>query len=401
MNNALRDIYQRVLGDVPQDYHRFLFDIIDLNPRLIGLVGPRGVGKTTLLLQLIKEKCDLNRTFYFSADHILFSRQTLYEFVDDLYMHHGITHFFIDEIHQYKNWNQELKNLYDGFPDIHIVFSGSSSIDIVKGSYDLSRRALLHHLPGLSFREYIHLKTGSEIPKINFSDLLSHEANAKLSLVSTPGIKGLFTDYLNRGYYPFSIEDQAYFKEKLANVIHKMVFEDIANFYQLKTENLIVFKKILNFLASIPPGKTSTYSLAKNLSMNDRTIHQYLVILEEIGLIHLLTADGTANQQLRKPEKVLLSNTNLLHLLSTERDTANFRGMQREIFFLGAIKPAGLEAYYDKFGDYRVNDITFEIGGKNKTRTQIQDLEHAFIVKDDAVVSYPGSIPLMFFGFLY
>ena len=168
MLNSLKMIYQRLLDEVSLEYHRFLYAEFKLNSRITGLIGARGVGKTTMLLQIIKEQFDTKNTFYFSADHIYFEKSTIYEFIEQLYLTDGITNFFIDEIHKYKNWSQELKNIYDGFPAIKIIFSGSSSLDLIKGSHDLSRRAKLYHLPGMSFREYLNFRTNSKFTKIRF-----------------------------------------------------------------------------------------------------------------------------------------------------------------------------------------------------------------------------------------
>lgn len=402
MVETLRLIYHRVVERVNMDFHRYLFSFFEINDRLTGLIGARGVGKTTLLLQYIKKNFpNLNDTFYVSADHIYFDKVTLYEFIETMYLTQGISTFFIDEIHKYVNWNQEIKNLYDGFPDITIVFSGSSSLDIVKGSYDLSRRAKLYHLAGMSLREYINYHAKIEINPITLNELIFNPYQYDLIFSNIHKIKGYFQDYLQNGFYPFIHENPLSYYEKLLRVVDKTIYEDITNFYKLKTENLHQFKKILNFIVTIPPGKLSIHNLAKNLSMDDKTVANYLIILQETNLINLVYANVTGNQLLRKPEKVFINNTNLQYALSGNISRKIELGSVRELYFLQAIRNAGQDVFYSDQGDFIVNDQIFEIGGENKTRHQIKRLKDAFLVKDDTLLSAKGEIPLYYFGFLY
>ncbi len=237
------------------------------------MIGPRGVGKTTLLLQFIKNKVLNPRdAFYFSADHIFFNTTTLWEFIQTLYEEEGVELIFVDEIHKYPNWNQELKNIYDSFPRLKIVFSGSSSLDLVTGSYDLSRRAALHYLHGLSFREYLNFTTGSNFGTLTFADIVNSPLEASADLAEIPRLKGHFKTYLRQGYYPFLFEDEGQFFDRLERVINKTIYEDIGNYYSLKTTNLRYFSKILSFLATIPPGKISMNNLAQNLSIDSKTV---------------------------------------------------------------------------------------------------------------------------------
>lgn len=401
MISSLQMIYHRLLHDVSLTHHRFLFPQLKLSSRLTGLIGPRGVGKTTLLLQLIKQYFDQKSAFYFSADHFYFSNHTLYEFIEDLFLHEGVQTFFIDEIHRYANWCQELKNIYDGFPAIKIIFSGSSSLDIVKGGYDLSRRAKMYTLPGLSFREYLSFYTGHTLEVIPFNELMENHAQYDALLSSIPKIKGHFNDYLKQGYYPFQKEDPLNYYEKLLTVIDKTIYEDIANFYRLKTENLFHFKRILSFLASIPPGNMSIHNIAKNLSLDDKTVSNYLVQLKDTGLIHLIFPAGEGNTLLRRPEKIFIQNTNL-HCVINGTVNGNIDiGTIRELFFIQSLTGAGKIPYYSKTGDYEVDHFILEIGGKNKTTQQIKNIPNAFLIKDDIIVSRRREIPLMLIGFLY
>lgn len=403
MKDLLRATFQRLLEAVQTKTHRYLYDQFNISNRLTGLIGPRGVGKTTLMLQYIKEHLLANdKVFYFSADHIYFNSVSILEFVGELYQLDGIDTFFIDEIHKYANWNQELKNIYDGFPSIKIVFSGSSSIDIVKGSYDLSRRAKLFHLHGMSFREYLNFSHHTAFEPISFDTLIEDYQAYSIKLATIPKVLGCFRDYLAYGYYPFVFEDRLSYYDKILMVIEKTINEDIANFYNLKTPNLVLFKKILNFLATIPPGQVSTHKLAQNLKIDDKTVANYVMILQEAGLVRLVYVNAGGSKLLRKPEKMFINNTTLLTALNSYLAPNAVEGTVRELFFLQSLADSGVDVYYGGRGDFLVNDVIFEIGGKNKDFAQLHGVsERAFLVKDGITVAGKDVIPLLCFGFLY
>jgi len=400
--DSLSEIYHELLAEVVVDKHRYLFDKINLNNRMTGIVGARGVGKTTMMLQLIKQRLPKDsKAFYVSADNIYFQQNLLFEFVAHLYRYENIDHFFVDEIHRYTNWNQELKNIYDSFPKVKVIFSGSSSIDLVKGSYDLSRRANLYHLQGLSFREYLNFFHGLDQPTITFSDLITHPEDVAKSISSIPKLLGHFEDYLARGYYPyFDMEIVGYY-DKIHQTIDKAIYQDIANFYQLKTQNLVYFKRILNFLASIPPGEMSVNNLAKNLQIDNKTAQYYLEILAEIALIRIVTVPEGGNKLLRLPTKVFIENTTLLTALNHYLGENLSVGTVRELFFIQSVVNANLPLFYSTIGDYVVDNHYFEIGGKNKDRSQLKEKDHAFVVKDGILHPSYHTLPLYLFGFLY
>lgn len=402
MLDSLQMIFERLINDTSMLHHRFLYHKFNLNNRLTGLIGPRGVGKTTLLLQLIKKHyAGSNQVFYVSADHIYFKEKKIYSFIEELYLQQSITTFFIDEIHKYDNWNQELKNIYDGFPDIKIVFSGSSSLDLIKGSYDLSRRANIYYLPGLSFREYLNFSTNARHSAYTFEDLMKNYTTISKTLAKIPGVFGDFHSYLKQGFYPFFAEDPLTYYQRILRVIDKSIYEDISNFYNMKTGNLRHLGKILNFLASIPPGEISTYNLGKNLHIDDKTAAHYLNMLKETGLVEIIYPGEHGNQGLRKPEKVFLNNTNLHYALGAHSVNHIMIGTIRELAFVQSTKNSGLDIFHNKQGDYQIGSYIFEIGGKNKSKKQITGLDNAFIVKDDTIAAMHGIIPLVFFGFLY
>ncbi len=281
--------------------HRYLYKSFNTDSRLTGLVGPRGTGKTTLLLQYINDKIeDKIRCIYLSLDNIYFTRVNLIDFVDDFYQIEGIRYIFLDEVHKYQNWDQELKNIYDSYPDINIVFSGSSSMDLIRGTYDLSKRGRLFRLNGMSFREYLEFRLGATISVTSFSDLLEKPEALTEQLLHFERIKGLFLEYLENGYYPFVFEDEAIYHQKILNVIDKTIYEDISNFYKLKTENLVNFRKILSYLATIPPGQLNRNSISKHIGLDNRTVENYLQILNETGLVCLVKENKAGSSLLKR-----------------------------------------------------------------------------------------------------
>ncbi len=401
MDAFLQQTFERLLAITDLSFKRYLYDSFQLS-RLTGIIGPRGVGKTTLMLQYIKEKLAKDqKVFYFSADAIYFRQSTLVEFINDLYNLEGHRFFFIDEIHKYANWEQELKNLYDAFPDIKIVYSGSSMLELVKGSHDLSRRAKLYHLSGMSFREYLNFSQKNDLKAIKLSKLLSNPQNFnELGAINT--VIGHFKKYLAAGYYPFFFEDTHTYYERVMRVIEKIIFVDIPSYFDLKTHNLHLFKKILSYLSNIPPGEVNTNNIAKNMQVAHQTVFNYLTILESVGLIQIIYPFEGGNQYLRKPQKIFLHNTTLFYTLQQAfGDTAN-QGTLRELYFIQALRDANQKIYYSKQADYRTKTHIFEIGGKNKTTKQIANLEiPAFLVKDDILVASKQTIPLWFFGLIY
>lgn len=398
----LEETFHRLLDDVQMDKHRYLFEHYHLRNRVTGIVGPRGVGKTTLMLQYIKEKFSSSKNlFYVSADHIYFSSNTLLGLVDTLYQKKGVDHLFIDEIHKYPDWNQELKNIYDSFPKVKIAFSGSSSLDLVKGSYDLSRRAKLFRLEGLSFREYLFFTTGKKYPIVTFQQLIEDPIEPANELSKIPRLKGLFNEYMLGGYYPFELNEPLDLSEKLLNIVDKAIYQDIAKFYNLKTQNLLYFKRILNFFSSIPPGELSIHNLSKNLKIDFKTAEHYLHILSEVGLLRLIHSPDGGSRALQKPDKVFINNTTLLHTLNQALGEPMSIGVLRELFFLQSLKNAEIPVFYSTIGDYQSGKYYFEVGGKNKTKRQIKSHNNSFLVKDDILRPSGNIIPLYLFGFLY
>ncbi|MDA3797666.1 MAG: AAA family ATPase [Kiritimatiellae bacterium] len=397
------ETYKRLLTHTTYEKQRYIFDSFTIENRLTGLIGPRGTGKTTLLLQYIKKKVkNIDEAIYVSIDNIYFAQSTIVDFVNELYDDYGIRIFFFDEIHKYSNWNQELKNIYDSYPDIKIVFSGSSSIDLVKGTYDLSRRGVIYRIGGMSFREYLIFNNISDLPTVTFDEIIKNRSQLEHKFSSIKGIKGHFKKYLGQGYYPFILEGEATYSQKIQRIIEKTVYEDISNYYNLKTENLLSFKKIISYMVTIPPSKLNKNNISKNIGLDNKTVEHYLTILHETGLIELISQNRTGNAMLRNIDKIYLDNPDIYKSVSEEIGFNYQLGTIREIFFIKMIKNANLRIHFSKTGDFEVNNYLFEIGGKNKSKKQIaKNLDKAFLVKDDILYGSKHEIPLYLFGLLY
>ncbi len=395
--------YRRLLTNMNYKTHRYLFDSFNIKSRMTGLVGPRGTGKTTLLLQYIKEKIqDKNVCIYLSLDHIYFTQIKLIDFVRDLYEIDGIRYYFLDEVHKYPNWNQELKNIYDSYPDIKVIYSGSSSMDLIRGAYDLSRRSAIFKIGGMSFREYLVFRLNINLNSFNFDQIVKKTDAAVDYLSDIDRLKGYFIEYLDYGYYPFIFEDKENYHQKLLNIIDKTIYEDISNYYKLKTENLISFKKIMSYLATIPPGSLNRNNISNNIGLDFKTVDNYLNILNETGLVCLVKENKAGSGLLKGTDKIYLDNSNLYRAVINEIGFDYRKGTVREIFFIKMIKNYGEKIYYSKIGDFQVKSTYFEIGGKSKTKKQIKDnLRNSYLVKDGIIYPSRNVIPLYLFGFLY
>ena len=395
--------YKRLLQTTNYKHHRYIYKKFNINSRLTGIIGPRGTGKTTLLLQYIQENIEnKDECIYVSADHIYFSQNHLLSFINELYEDYGVRYYFFDEVHKYRNWNQELKNAYDSYPDIKIVFSGSSSIDLIKGTYDLSRRGVIFEIGGMSFREYLKFNEIAKVDAFTIDEILNNRSEIEQKLCKIKKIKGFFKEYLGCGYYPFYLEDPATYNQKILRIIDKTIFEDISNFYNLKTANLTHFKRILSFLATIPPGQLNINSIAKHIGLDNKTIQNYLQILYETGLIELLAENKSGSNLLKKTEKIYLDNPDLYAAIIEEIGYEAKLGTIREIFLVKMLKNSGYKVYYNQVGDLEVSGNIFEIGGKMKTKKQIKNnLGHSYLVKDDILYGNKYEIPLYLFGFLY
>lgn len=400
----IRETQTLLLNQTESDFKRFLFDKISWEERMIGIVGPRGVGKTTLILQYLKEKrAEEIEALYLVADNVLFRTGDLVELARDFYLNYGGRLLCIDEIHRFPNWNQELKNIYDLFPDMKVIFSGSSSLSLVKGKYDLSRRAVVYSLPGLSFREYLSFMGHMDEESISAEELFRDYRKISDRLSKNNQLLKYFREYLGKGYYPFfkeSSDKTAYFY-KIQNTIDKSIYEDIAGFYNLKTPNLITFKQILQFLVTINPGEVNINKLAGSLDRNFATIAEYLEILKESNLIRYLISNKSGHAMIRRAEKIYPDNPDLVLALSKYLGKEVSEGMLRELFVLNQLQNSGVKPFFASKGDFQLDGKVIEVGGKNKDKHQISGVADSYLALDNILTAEKGKIPLYLFGFLY
>jgi len=367
-----------------------MYDKIPWESRMVGLIGPRGVGKTTMLLQYIKEKDDKD-TLYVSADDIYFSRHRLTDLVDEFYKNAG-KHLFIDEIHKYRDWSIELKNIYDFYPGLKVFFTGSSILDIQKGMADLSRRALMYSMQGFSFREYLKFYHNMDVAVHSFEDILT----GKLSLLN--GIEHplpLFKDYLQKGYYPMAVEDN--FDIRLGQILNLALEGDIPQYANLSVTTARKLKRLLLVIAESVPFKPNFASLAAKLEVSRNSLEDYMSLMEDSGLIARLRDQSSGIISLGKVDKVYLDNSNLIYHLSEQRPEI---GNIRETFFLNQVRVNNAPAS-SVVADFKIDQYTFEVGGKSKVQEQIKNTPNAFIVKDNIEYGYKNVIPLWAFGLNY
>jgi predicted AAA+ superfamily ATPase len=380
------------------EFKRGLYEKIDWNNRLIGVKGSRGTGKTTLLLQRLKS---LNHSpteaAYFTLDDLYFTTNSLAETATQFYEKGGKI-LFLDEVHKYPHWAQHLKNLYDFYPDLQLVFTGSSIIDMARQEADLSRRALLYELPGLSYREYLAFEGILQAESFTLSEIIS-ESRPWRGLLAD-GFKPLqhFDTYLATGYYPFFREDRAGFSQRVQQLIRLIVEYDMAELQDFDIRNARKMLQLLYILAANVPFKPNLTSLAEKSQIHRNSVNNYLHFLEQARLIRLLYPDGISVATLQKPEKIYLDNPNLAFALSGDKpDKGNFR----ETFFFNQLSHAH-SVRQSKAADFLVDGIyPFEVGGKNKSQRQVDGLSNAYVVKDDVESSIGPTVPLWVFGFLY
>lgn len=389
---------ENLLAQTFLNFKRFLFDKIRWNNRMIGIKGARGTGKTTLLLQWLKQQnLPADKAAYFSLDNLYFTQHSLKETVRD-YHKQGGKILVLDEVHKYKNWSAEVKNIYDFFPDLKIIFTGSSIIDISRQQGDLSRRALIYELPGLSFREYLSMKNIINLPVITLDELLLDPGQIRKHVPKDFRPIQYFTEYLNTGYYPFALEDPGSVHQKINQLIRTIVEYDMAELKDFDIRNARKVLQLIYVIAQQVPFKPNLTSLAVKTSIHRNSLSNYLHYLEQAKIITLLYPAGHSTAVLQKPEKIFLNNTSLLFSLAEEQAE---KGAVRETFFMSQLHPFH-KIHMPQKGDFIVNNkYTFEIGGKGKDHKQIQGVKNAWLVKDDIETPVAGTIPLWMFGLLY
>lgn len=399
MNNLI-DSFEKKLTFTNTDFVRSELHKINWNARLIGIKGGRGVGKTTLLLQYIKLnlKNQISNVLYVSLDHVWFNTNSLLELARK-FNQRGGQYLFLDEVHKYNGWAQELKNIYDDFPDLKVVFTGSSLLEILNARADLSRRAVIYQLQGLSFREYLAFETKNEFEPIpNLESLLQNHREIAREVSQNVKVFKYFDDYLRQGYFPFYKEDIELYQIKLGEVINMMLEIELPLLRGLEMAYVGKIKQLLSIIGQSVPFTPNVSKLSNKIGINRNTLLSYFHYLDEIGLTKNLFRQNHGISLLQKPLKVYLDNPNLIFLLAAENSNV---GNIRETFFANQVGHKNKLNYIDK-GDFLVNaKYVFEIGGKNKTNKQIAEIENAYTVIDDVAIGSHNSIPLWLFGFLY
>lgn len=395
---ALLEQSEYLVSNTILDFKRYLFEEIKWKNRLIGIKGARGTGKTTLSLQWLKlQDLPVAKAAYFSLDDLYFTNHSLKETVAQFHKQGGKM-LVLDEVHKYKNWSTEIKNIYDVYSGIQIIFTGSSIIDISRQEADLSRRAIVYELPGLSFREFLSLKYKIQSPVFSLDRILKEATSLKKLLPNSFRPLEHFNEFLQTGYYPFMMEDQESVHQKINQLIRAIVEYDMAELKDFDIRNAKKILQLLYVVAQQVPFKPNLVTLSEKIGIHRNSLNNYLNYLEQAKLISLLQLAGKSTAVLQKPEKIYLNNTNLLYALVEQQvDVGNLR----ETFFLSQLS-VNSKIQMPKQGDFLVdNQYTFEVGGKGKSKNQIAGIKNSWVVKDGLEFPLGNDLPLWMFGFLY
>lgn len=386
----LQATFDKLLRETTSVFHRYMYDRIDWDARMVGLLGPRGVGKTTMVLQHIKERLPRKETLYVVAEDLYFSTHTLLDLADD-FARRGGKYLFIDEIHKYHGWSRELKLMYDYHSELLVFFTGSSVLDISQGASDLSRRALIYTMQGLSYREYLRLFHDITLPTYTLQQILSHEVELPVGFLPLQ----FFHDYLQKGYYPFYDNN---FDQYIMQVVNTTIEVDIPQYADLTVATTRKLKQLLAIIAKSAPFKPNFTQIGGQLEVSRNNVADLCTWIEKAGLISQLRDSTGGIQGLGKVDKIYLDNTALVYALGDQNVEI---GTIRENFFFNQIRVKN-KVTSSPVSDFIVNgSYTFEVGGKKKGKRQIKDISNAYIVKDDIETGYGNIIPLWMFGLNY
>ena len=376
-------------------YERDLLHTLNLNNKIIGIVGAKGVGKTTVLLQFMKKQSlTIDEMMYVSVDHPLMSATSILEIAKE-FASMGGKLLILDEIHNQDNFASDLKTIWDFF-EINVIFSGSSALHL--DSADLSRRAVKYLLPTLSFREFLEMETSLKFDKLDLSDMLENHSTLASNILSKVKPFQYFKSYLEYGYYPFYLEDKQTSRMKLTEVINKTIDIDLLKIYNIDAKKLRNIKKILTMLCVSVPYKPNMKTLAASVEVDPKTLYVYLDALQQGRIIRMVSAKARGESIIKKPEKIYLDNPNIFFALCSNAEI----GTIRESFFSSALSNASYLVESSNKGDFIIDaKWTFEVGGKNKSYKQIKNIENSFIVSDDIELGFKNKIPLWLFGFLH
>jgi predicted AAA+ superfamily ATPase len=386
-------LYLRSISNVKE---RYFYKNIDLNDKLIGIIGARGVGKTTFILYYLKNlNLSISKKLYISADNIEITKTSLIEIAKNFEKIGGQV-LAIDEIHKYKNFEIELKQIYDML-NLKVIFSGSSAINLEHKKADLSRRAVIYRVNGLSFREFLEFKTDIKLASYSLEEILQNHTDISYQIIEKIKPFEFYKEYLKYGYYPFYFENPDKYSIKLNETVNTAIEVDIPSIFNIKYENIINLKKLVIYICSSEPFKLNIKELSQKISINRDTLYQYFEYLNRGKILRIIRPKSKGDSIFVKPSKVYLNNTNLNYSYC---DNASI-GMIRETFFASLLEE-NHKLSTAKEGDFIVDDkYVFEIGGKKKSFKQIKNIKNSFVVADDIEVGFGNKIPLWLFGFLY
>ena len=396
--DQLFEKYYRRLDSISLDFVRGYAGIINRKARMIGIRGSRGVGKTTLLLQYMKKNFPRDgSSLYASLDNIWFSENRLTD-LTDRFVKQGGHYLFLDEVHKYPGWSQELKNIYDDYPGLKIVFTGSSLLEIRKSGADLSKRAVIYNMRGLSFREYLNFTLGLELSIVSLEDILSGQVDFVQEVLKKVKPLKYFSSYLKSGYYPFFLEVPELYFQRLEEIVNLILEMELPLLRKVEVENVPKVKLLLKILAESVPFIPNIVKLSERAGLTRNTVISYLGHLEEAHLVRNLYRNAKGITRLQKPDKIYLENTNLLYALSPDGVNS---GNLRETFFVNQLSE-NHAVEYAKEGDFVVDGrFVFETGGKSKGFDQIRGIKNSFVAADGIEYGTGNRIPLWLFGFLY
>lgn len=397
--DILYEFHDNLLRTVKNTFFRYLLDTINWEQRMLAIKGPRGSGKTTLILQYIRYRLDKpqEQVLYLTADHYWFYTHNLVETADAFYKNGG-RYLFIDEVHKYPHWSRELKNIYDGYPGLRIVFSSSSALDIYRGEADLSRRVITYELPGLSFREFLLFTGNGHFESYSWGELIQNAPAIAQSVAEKIRPLPLFRKYLQYGYLPLFLEGAPEeVPMRLSQIINTVIETDLGYIEDYHAGTAFKVKKLLGVLAESVPFKPNIAALARKLDVSRDSIYAWLSQLENARLLNLLAAEGKGVSLLQKPEKLYLENTNLLFAMRSVPET----GTVRETFLLNQLVNANMPVTLPAAGDFYAQHTHIEVGGKGKSAKQVKAEGNYLIAADDTETGHGNKIPLWLFGFLY
>lgn len=398
-NNYLIKAFQRRLLATPTSFYRYLYTQIDWDDTLIGIKGPKGCGKTTMLLQHIKETFKghkLDNVLYMSLDNLWFTTHDIIDVVEYHYTHGG-THIFIDEIHYYKHWQTLLKTLCDDYPNLHIIYTGSSMLQLDSSEGDLSRRQTMYEMRGLSFREFLAYEGIIDVPSVGLELLLNNHVEIAMNICSQTRILGQFKKYLEIGYYPFYKAVHKGYYHRLQSVVNHIIEVDYPNIDDVTISTIRKTKKLLMLLAERVPQLPKMTELYKELETDRNQGLKMLNALERGGLLSLLGDNAKSPDNLSRPDKIYINNPTMMFALTPKVDT----GTLRETFFMNQLSQHH-EVRYPATGDFLIDrKYLFEVGGKGKSFDQIKDIENSYLAIDNTEIGHKNRIPLWMFGLLY